>query len=166
MTEKSPVGTVALAVVAAMIFMTADQPATAQSDTVRVSNLVWMSGCWVANEQGPEDFDAEHWTRPMGAMFGINRSVRAGRVSFYEYLRIEQSAGEIYFVARPAGAERETSFRLTESGESTVVFENPEHDFPNRIEYSRPEPGHLRARVSSGERGFEILFRRASCDRP
>jgi hypothetical protein len=47
-----------------------------------------------------------------------------------------------------------------------VAFENPAHDFPQRIEYSLREEGEvLHARVESldGSNGFDLPYRRVEC---
>jgi len=42
-----------------------------------------------------------------------------------------------------------------------LVFENPTHDFPRRLEYTMQPDGGLEVSVSDGaERGFKLQFRR------
>ncbi len=51
-------------------------------------------------------------------------------------------------------------------GDSVVSFENPEHDFPQRITYRRRSDGGVTARAESvtGEpRGFDVPYRRVAC---
>jgi hypothetical protein len=56
-----------------------------------------------------------------------------GRV-FYEYLRIVQNEEGIAYMASPLGREP-TPFVLVSLEGHKVVFENPEHDWPQRLTY-------------------------------
>lgn len=114
-----------------------------------LAGLAWLSGTWVSFEDAVRS--EEVWTAPAGAtMFGINRTVRAGRTVHYEWLKIERRADGIYYVASPQG-QTTADFRLTSAREGQAVFENPAHDFPQRIEYRRTGDS-LVARVSGTDR--------------
>jgi hypothetical protein len=53
------------------------------------------------------------------------------------------------------------AFRLTACDEGRLVFENPTHDFPRRVEYRRVDATRLAVDVSDGAgRGFRLDFRR------
>jgi hypothetical protein len=44
---------------------------------------------------------------------------------------------------------------------SRLVFENPTHDFPRRLEYTMQPDGRLEVAVSDGaEQGFKLMFHR------
>jgi hypothetical protein len=73
--------------------------------------------------------------RPRGGMMlGMSRSVRGGRVVGYEWLRIETREGRLLYIAHLSG-QAVTEFVSVEASDSLVVFENPNHDFPQRILY-------------------------------
>ena len=100
-----------------------------------INQLSFMAGSWV-KENGPRRLE-EHWTVPAGGtMIGMNRTVVGERTAAYEYLRIERTSDGIDYVAIPVRQEL-TRFRLIECAENRAVFENPDHDFPNRIIYER-----------------------------
>lgn len=80
-------------------------------------------------------------------MIGMGREMNGSRLEFHEYLRIEQRKDGLVYVAQPMG-RRETEFRLTNENKNTLMFENPEHDFPNVIEYEKRDDGSLCVRVS------------------
>jgi len=50
------------------------------------------------------------------------------------------------------------------------VFENPEHDFPRRISYARPDESRLLASIEGPRNGtprrIEFVFTRIACDAP
>jgi len=107
--------------------------------------LSWMAGYWRGAEAGTSM--EEIWLPPEGGlMLGLHRDIDSeGRTSF-EFLRIESSpAGTVYW-ASPQGSPP-TPFALKELKVNAVVFENPEHDFPQRILYRLEAGGLLHARI-------------------
>ena len=106
-------------------------------DNPELEDLQWMAGRWVGTERGVEM--EELWTHPKGGvMLGIHRDVAPGGSAFFEYLRIEDREGSLVYVASPKG-EGATDFFLVSVGEQEVIFENLDHDFPQRIVYRREE---------------------------
>lgn len=97
-----------------------------------------------------------------GLMLGLNRSTRRdgqGHASF-EYLRIEERADAVVYVASPGGGPP-TEFALVSWTADEAVFANPEHDFPKRIVYRRLGADGLEARaVGDDDRGPAWTFRR------
>ncbi len=93
----------------------------------------WMTGSWGGTIDGVKM--EEHWTTSDGnLMVGMHRDVRGnGKVSF-EFLRIEKAGHALVYKAMPGG-RAPTPFTLKESTASRVVFENLQHDFPQRILY-------------------------------
>jgi len=132
-----------------------------------IDSLRWLSGCWAA--EGQERGSIEYWMAPAGgSMFGVNRTVRDDKTTTYEYMRIvTESSGDIVFVASPAGQETAT-FTLKYLGDYEVVFENPQHDFPQRVIYKLDQPDKLIGRIegnTSGEfRSIDFPMTRISCD--
>jgi hypothetical protein len=93
-----------------------------------------MAGSW-ASTDGAKTSE-EHWTKPAGGMMlGLHRDTEGQKTAF-EFLRIEEAAGKITYLASPQG-QSSTPFELVESAAQRVVFANPAHDFPQRILYWR-----------------------------
>ncbi|HTP33902.1 MAG TPA: DUF6265 family protein [Candidatus Acidoferrales bacterium] len=116
-----------------------------------VSTLSWMTGCWVA-EQGPVTIE-EQWNRPVdGQMMGVSRTIRASKVVFSEFMRIDTEKGEIFYLPRIGTTAPAVRFKLTTQSDTEVVFENPAHPFPQRILYRKTEPG-LFARIDGKQNG-------------
>lgn len=120
----------------------------------------WLSGSWVS-EQG-ERWTEESWTRPRGGMMlGAGSSGRGDQVRDWEHMRIApDSAGVLSFWGSPKGANP-VPFRLVSMGPAEAVFENPSHDFPQRIVYRR-EGKMLIATVSlkDGSKAMSWRYRR------
>lgn len=119
-----------------------------------LQDLNWLSGYWTGTVQGVEM--EELWTPASGNMIlGLHRDVRGDNSSF-EFLRITiNEDGNLVYLAAPSGREP-TEFLLVELTANRVVFENMEHDFPQRIIYSRAAD-QLTARIEDeiGEQGMQ-----------
>lgn len=111
---------------------------------VALDELAWLAGHWQGSADGV--VTEELWLAPAGGlMLGLHREVAPGRPAAFEYLRIEvRGLGPVY-VASPGGGAA-TEFPMVASGPMEAVFENPGHDFPQRIIYRR-EGDTLIARI-------------------
>ena len=123
----------------------------AQAPAKGVDALQWLSGCWTLSSEGR--VVEEHWMRPAGGtMLGMGRTVRGGRTTEYEFLQIREAEGRLTYEARPSGQDG-ASFPLSKLGPSEVVFENPSHDFPQRIIYRRNTDGSVTGRIEGTTNG-------------
>lgn len=105
--------------------------------------------------------------RPLGnSMLGMSRTVAGGALREWELLRIVPIAGKLSYVATPSG-QKETVFGATVVSDTLVAFENPTHDFPQRIAYRRVGADSLVARISGTangrERAIDFAMKRAGC---
>lgn len=112
-----------------------------------VGELGWMAGSWASENDGR--WTEEHWLAPRGGlMLGMGRSGTDDGARGFEYLRIMPDAeGRPVYVAAPGGGDA-TAFTLVESGAASAIFENAEHDYPQRIRYWR-EGDELFAEISA-----------------
>lgn len=116
----------------------------------------WLSGHWCMKNNGSTT--EEFWLTPAGGvMVGMARTWTEDSTLNFEYMRIDNRNGVQNFTAQPGGSPP-TSFRRTAGGEDWARFENPEHDFPQIIEYRR-ESDALSAKISGpGDEGKEMLL--------
>lgn len=128
----------------------------------------WLEGTWrretargTAYERwravSPRTLEGEAWLE----------ATAGGRVST-ESLRLVEMGGEWFYLPRPRENPLPVAFRLVESGPRRLVFENREHDFPQRIGYELGEDGTLLAWIegpADGEpRRVDFRYRRAPAD--
>lgn len=132
-----------------------------------IDDLAWLSGCWAAANQEPGS--GEQWMPPAGGtMLGMSRNVRDGRTIAFEFIRIiEQDDGELAFIASPSG-QRTASFSMTDIKDREVTFENPDHDFPQRIIYrlisDQELLGRIEGTIDGAERAVDFPFIKIDCD--
>ena len=126
-----------------------------------LADISWISGDWQTASGGRAQIE-EHWTPAAGAtMMGMSRTVAGEKTVEFEYLRIEQRADGIFYVAHPKARCPGTDFKLTRASASEAVFENPQHDFPKRIIYRKTDDG-LTASIDGGEgtKSMSYAFKR------
>ncbi len=126
-----------------------------------VDDLAWMSGRWESREG--ERWTEENWSEPRaGMMMGFSRSGRGETLREFEFIRLQTGEdGIVAYLAQPGGRAPATAFRLTQYDASSATFENPVHDFPQRIRYQRSGET-LTATISAidGSNAMSWTFRR------
>ena len=152
------IGCVATFVTMAVILGPLDQ-ARAQRRTpearATIAQLAWLAGTWTGAD-GPVAFQ-ERWTSPAGgAMLAVSRTLKGDRMVAFEFLRIVERDGSLRYIAQPNGRPP-TEFMLTAITADSATFENPTHDFPKMIRYSKRADGSLEARVSDGGQKAEVF---------
>ena len=131
-----------------------------------VERLAWMAGCWVLST-GSRTVE-EVWLMPAGGtMVGLARTVGASGTSFEHLVLDGRAAGTVVYRATPEGAAP-TDFTATQVTDSMAVFENPLHDYPQRIIYSRRGAESLNARIEGPDEGGRVVgsdfrYRRSAC---
>ena len=126
-----------------------------------LADLSWMSGDWQTAPGGRRQIE-EHWTTAAGgSMMGVSRTIAGDKTVEFEYLRIEQRADGIFYVAHPKARCPGTDFKLTSASATEAIFENPQHDFPKRIIYRKTDDG-LTASIDAGEgsKGMSFVYKR------
>ena len=132
-----------------------------------IAKLAWLAGCWESKSAEPGS--GEQWMPPAGGtMLGTSRTVKDGETVEFEFMELRQLPdGKLAFIAHPSG-QATTSFPLLRIDDSEAVFENPEHDFPQRVAYARDGEARLRARIEGildgTSRTIEFPMSRVSCD--
>jgi Domain of unknown function (DUF6265) len=123
-----------------------------------LGDISWIAGDWQTSPGGKAQIE-EHWTQVAGAsMMGVSRTVAGDKTVEFEYLRIEQRGDGIYYVAHPKARCPGTDFKLTRASATEAVFENPQHDFPKRIIYSKGADDSLTASIDGGEGSKAMSF--------
>jgi hypothetical protein len=147
-------------------FLCVANPASAQQ--VSVDRVAWLQGCWRSTHG--ETTIEEQWMSPRGGtMLGMARTVRGSKTLEYELVMIKEHEDRLAYEAHPSGQPSATFVAATVS-DTTVVFENPAHDFPQRVGYTRNGADVLEAWIegqANGEsRRVDFSYQRARCEGP
>src|SRR5262245_1259997 len=136
-------------------------PKNVQKARANIADVSWISGVWIGTS-GASTFE-ERWTPSAGgSMMAISRTLRDGVMSAFEFLCIVERDGGLVYSAMPNGRMPATDFTLTKIDAENATFENPAHDFPKMIRYTKRPDGSLEAVVSGagGEKPQTFVFRR------
>jgi hypothetical protein len=125
-----------------------------------IDALSWLAGDWVGTVGG-NNVEERWMVAAGGAMIGTSRSTRGPSMVEFEYLCIAQRAGGLVYTAMPNGGGM-TDFLSTKVSADSVTFENPDHDFPRAIVYTRNADGGVDVVVSGapGQRALTYSFKK------
>lgn len=133
--------------------------ACASNPKVDQGRFPFMVGCW----QSADGVNKEVWSYPEGGiMFGYATTTKDGAVTTWEQSRIDLRPSRATYTASPEG-QRPITFveqptAATAPGPAvSVVFENGDHDFPQRIEYRQAKEG-LAATISKLDGSRQVPY--------
>lgn len=138
-----------------------------EKDRLSLNDLKWLAGCW--QRGNVQRMVEEQWMSPSGrTMLGMSRTVTNGKLTEYEFVRlVEDSSGAIHYIAKPSG-QPEASFTLVKTDGTEFVFENPLHDFPQRIVYRSCGPdslnAHIEGMINGKTRVINFAMSRVRCN--
>lgn len=112
-----------------------------------IAQVAWISGFW-SGPNGTLTVE-ERWTpAASGAILGLGRGLRGSVMASFEFLCISERAGSLVYTAMPDGRTTPTHFTLTSVTQDSATFENPAHDFPKLVRYTRRADGALETTIS------------------
>jgi hypothetical protein len=121
----------------------------------------FMVGCWADGAIN------ESWRVTGDSMTGVGEMVRGTTRRVSERMSIGIAEGKLAYTAQPTGAVSATSFKASHVSADSAVFENPAHDFPQRLVYFARGRDSLMAIVTGVESGtsqvLELAFGRQPC---
>lgn len=117
-----------------------------------IAQAAWIAATWIGTSGTTTTTTTEErWTPPAsGAMLAIGRTLSGPQMSSFEFLCIVEREGSLAYVAMPNGRSPATYFMLTNITADSATFENPSHDYPRLIRYSKLPDGSLQTTISAG----------------
>lgn len=137
----------------------------AAPSTSPIDSLRFLTGCW--ERRTPRGTVEERWSTPKGGMMqGMGRTFRGDSLVEYEFVLIRETAGRVVYEAHPSGQAPNT-FPAKTVTDSLVEFEDPAHDYPQRVGYRKAGADSLIAWIDGttprGPRRVEFPYARAAC---
>jgi hypothetical protein len=138
----------------------------AWAQNVTIDRVKWLQGCWQMM-RGDATVE-EQWMAPRGGtMLGMGRTERGGKTGEYELVLIKEEGGVLAYEAHPSGQPSAT-FLSTTASDTSVVFENAKHDFPQRVGYQREGTDGLQAwiegEINGQPRRVDFAYHRVRCE--
>lgn len=124
----------------------------------KIAQLAWLTGKWVTirpvKKKGATPVKIqEEWHPALDkTMMSLGSTTRGDTILDSELVVIREAGKHLMYEAHPKG-QASALFHSTEVTDSTVVFENPSHDFPQRIGYQRFGADSLLAWIEGREKG-------------
>ena len=126
----------------------------------------WLVGCW---EYHKGDMLIEERWMPArgGVMLEIGRTTRGDGLLDYEFVVLHLEPGKAGYEAHPAGQPPET-FPARSITDSSFLFEDLAHDFPQRVGYTRRGADSVLAWIEGTAGGktqrVEFPYARVKCE--
>ncbi len=129
-----------------------------------VEDLKWLQGSWSGTGSDGTLF-REMWTQESDKLFtGRGVALNAGDTVFQEAFKLQEVEGVPYYVTKVPDNPEPVLFKLSFMKNDSAVFENQEHEFPQRIIYALQHDGVLHIRLDGSKQGLrmneEIFMRR------
>ncbi|MCC2614718.1 DUF6265 family protein [Aestuariibacter halophilus] len=145
---------------ALLLICSAGQAQTSPSCT-SLDNLQWLLGNW--QTETASGFLTESWQAVSTQTFeGLGTTLtETGTVREQESLRLVTQQDRVFYLAKVSAHPMPIPFRAERCDTQEAVFENPAHDFPQRIHY-RSEDGALHVRIETldGHNTLKWTFKR------
>ena len=134
------------------------------STPASIDRVAWLTGCW--EYSSGSRIVEEHWMAPRAhTMIGVGRTVQGEKLIEHESVVIREQDGQLAYEAHPSG-QAPAVFLSQTIGDREIVFENLQHDFPQRVGYKR-NGERLHAWVEGPRNGqtrrVEFPYTRVAC---
>lgn len=120
----------------------------------RINQLQWLLGTWT-NETIAE-FSQETWSKENDSTYTAYSFVEIdSKVVFAETMALEQKTDSLFLTVVTANQNDAipVTFKLISSEKGQFIFENKNHDFPERIIYTNPVKDSLHAWIEGTVNG-------------
>lgn len=114
----------------------------------------WLLGTWESETQKGSLY--ESWQQQdKGLLLGKSYFLKAGDTIMLETIKLTQLKDGLFYLPNVKNQNngKEVVFKASSVTTDTLVFDNPTHDFPQKIGYYRLENDSLRAEISGYKNG-------------
>lgn len=118
-------------------------------NTSSLSDAKWLLGKW--GNQTQRGKMVEEWSLVNDSTYGGRSYMITATDSVpLESIALKKEGDDIFYIPTVKGQNNDqpVKFRLTSSSANQLVFENPAHDFPQKISYTLETEGSLMAEIS------------------
>lgn len=120
----------------------------------KLESANWLLGEW--KNASANGVYTETWKQENDSLFtGESYYIIEKDTPSAEAVRLEQHGADLFYIptVRDQNNNQPVSFKLTSSSDKELVFENPEHDFPQKIVYTRINTDSLLASIMGPREG-------------
>jgi Domain of unknown function (DUF6265) len=120
----------------------------------KIEKINWLVGHW--ENKMPEGTLTESWKKENDSTFsGDSYFINPKDTVHFESIRLTQKDEELIYTATVPGQndDEPVDFKLTSDSENVFTFENPAHDYPQKITYKKVDANNLTATISGKQQG-------------
>lgn len=139
--------TVFLSVVSFFCLMSCQNKSDKKFD--KLEKMSWLVGSW--EQKLPEGTLVESWKKENDSTFtGTSYFVKEKDTMHSESVVLTQMKEDLFYIPTVIGQNNDepVSFKLTSDTENTFTFENPAHDYPQKITYKKVNDDNMLASIS------------------
>ena len=113
----------------------------------------WLLGEWVSKTGVHEQWQRQRETSFSGRSFFMNGK----DTMVMETIQLEQRGNDLFYIptVKNQNGGQPVPFKMTKISAGELVFENPDHDFPQKISYTKVGMDSLHAEISGTINGKE-----------
>ena len=125
-----------------------------KKDYPELRKATWLVGKW--QNRLPEFDLVEMWVpKNDSTIAGMGFMILNQDTVFSDEIDIQQIDKDLYYISIDRSTGKAVKFKLSSSADKLLVFENPEHDFPQKISYHQFSADSLMAEISGTKEGKE-----------
>lgn len=125
-----------------------------QRSFTALENAAWLMGRWQNNSN--EGNATETWQKENDSTYTASSYFVVGKDTVSsESIKLIQTGPDVFYIptVKNQNNGQPVKFKLTSGGTDLLVFENPEHDFPQKISYAKISEIALEAEISGIRNG-------------
>lgn len=129
-----------------------------ESNIQKFKKLEWLVGKWTRTNAKPGQSGYETWDKISELKLkGKGVTLKGTAVVFVENLEFIVKGNDIFYTVVLSDEKKLVYFKLTSISDDAFICENPTHDFPKKISYSR-KGDTIKAVISGGGKNVDYLF--------
>lgn len=120
----------------------------------KLEKASWLIGNWGNNANGAAM--TENWVQLNDSVFSGESYVVVNKDTvFAETVKLDEASGKMAYTVSVPGQNKElpVRFEMSSLNDKQMVFENPAHDYPNKITYTKITNDSLVAEISGVQKG-------------
>jgi hypothetical protein len=127
---------------------------TASVDRKKIEQLQWILGSWKNISDNSRLY--ERWAKDNDTSYsGESFMIVDKDTVFYEKISLQLKGDDLFYfpTVKNQNNGQQVSFKLISDNKGEFIFENKEHDFPQRVIYKNPQADSLYACIEGDEKG-------------
>src|SRR6476620_6834450 len=120
----------------------------------KLKKMDWLIGTW--EQKLPEGILSEEWKKENDSTYsGKSFFIKEKDTIHMESIVLTQKNDELLYIPTVKGQNNDepVTFKLTSDTENSYSFENPSHDYPQKITYKKVSDNNLLATISGKQNG-------------